>query len=187
MSYRASSLTPFFGPTPLFGLRREIDRMFDDALNSTGTSRWTPAVDIREDDHAISLDFELPGLKPEDVELSVENGVLTVSGQKRAVRKEGEEGRWHMVERTYGSFFRSFQLPKGVNEARIEASFDSGVLTVTIPKAALPQPRRIEIAGAEGGTVKGAAPREPLAGTRASREKPAASEKVAASGPERRG
>jgi HSP20 family protein len=187
MSYRASSLTPLFGSTPLFGLRREIDRMFDDALNAPGTARWTPAVDIRENQHAISLDFELPGLKPEDVELSVENGVLTVSGQKRAMRKEGEEGRWHMVERTYGSFFRSFQLPKGVDESKIEANFDSGVLTVSIPKAALPQPRRIEIAATETGPVKGAAPREPLAGTRPSKEKIAASEKVAASGPERRG
>lgn len=187
MSYRASSLTPFFGPTPLFGLRREIDRMFDDALSTTGTSRWTPAVDIREDDRAIFLDFELPGLKPDDVELNVENGVLSVSGQKRAIRKEGEEGRWHMVERTYGSFFRSFQLPKGVDESKIQANFDSGVLTVGIPKAALPQPRRIAIAATESGTVQGATPREPLAGTRAGREKAAASQKVAARGPERRG
>ena len=185
MSYRATSMTPFLGATPLFGLRREIDRVFDDVLNTSGTTRWTPAVDIREDERAIALDFELPGLTPQDVDLNVENGVLTVSGQKRATRKEGEEGRWHMVERTYGSFFRSFQLPKGVDETKIRANFENGVLTVSIPKAALPQPRRIEIGAAEG-AVKGTAQREPLAGARPAKEKNASGEKMAAGAPERR-
>lgn len=91
-----------------------------------------------------------------------------------------------MVERTYGSFFRSFQLPKGVDESKIQATFDSGVLTVSIPKTALPQPRRIEIEATEAGAVKAATPREPLGGTRTSKERVAASEKVAASSPERR-
>jgi HSP20 family protein len=97
----------------------------------------------------LKLEFELPGVRPENVEVTAENGVLTVRGEKHAERKEGDQrGRYHVVERSWGTFQRSFQLPAGIDEDRIEASFDQGVLTVRIPKAALPQPRRIEIKGA---------------------------------------
>ena len=91
--------------------------------------------------------MELPGIKPENVDISVENGVLTIRGEKRDERKEGEEGRYHLVERSYGSFTRSFVLPQGMNEEQISADFDHGLLRVRIPKAALPQPRRIQIGG----------------------------------------
>ncbi|HEX6534912.1 MAG TPA: Hsp20/alpha crystallin family protein [Gemmatimonadaceae bacterium] len=164
MAYRGSGLVPFFGTgSSIFGLRREIDRLFEDAVGSG--SRWTPAVDVREDDQSIDLEFELPGMKPEDVTINVENGILSVSGEKRSERKEGEEGRYHMVERTYGSFFRSFQLPQGVDENQIHAEFDNGVLSVRIPKAALPQPRRIEIGRGKGEReVKATTAREPASG-----------------------
>jgi HSP20 family protein len=138
-----------FGLSPIFGLRREIDRLFDDAFTGRGSATWTPAVDIHETSKELRIDFELPGIRPEDVEIDVENGMLTVRGQKSAERKEeDEEGRYHLVERSYGSFFRSFQLPQGVDEGQIGADFDQGVLHVRIPKAALPQPRRIQIGGA---------------------------------------
>ncbi len=181
MAYRGTSLSPFFGSTaPLFGLRREIDRVFDDLLGGPSTARWTPAVDVREDDRQLALDIELPGLNPDDVEINVENGILSVSGEKRARRKEGEEGRYHSVERTYGSFFRSFQLPQGVDESQITAEFTNGVLTITIPKAALPQPRRIEIGrpGAER-RVQGQQPREPASGAGRSSTQGAAGEREA--------
>jgi HSP20 family protein len=141
-----------FGLSPIFGLRREIDRLFDDAFTGRGSGgTWTPAVDIHETQKELRIDFELPGIRPEDVEVDVENGMLTVRGQKTAQRKEeDEEGRYHLVERSYGSFTRSFQLPQGVDENQIGADFDQGVLHVRIPKAALPQPRRIQI-GAGGG------------------------------------
>lgn len=131
---------------PVFGLRREIDRLFEDTFG--GDSRrtgWVPAVDIREDNNEIALEIELPGIKPSDVEVTAENGVLTIRGEKQSASTEGNEGRYHVVERSYGSFTRSFQLPTGVDEQRIEADFTDGVLTVRIPKAALAQPRRIEI------------------------------------------
>jgi len=131
---------------PVFGLRREIDRLFEDTFGGDSRrSGWAPAVDIREDNKEIALEVELPGIKPSDVEVVAEHGVLTIRGEKQSGSAEGSEGRYHVVERSYGSFTRSFQLPTGVDEQRIEADFADGLLTVRIPKAALAQPRRIEI------------------------------------------
>ena len=134
--------------TPAFSLRREIDRLFDDAFGGNGlrnTAAWAPPVDVRESDSELALLFEIPGVAPEQIEVTTDNGVLTVRGEKREERKEGDEGQYHLVERTYGSFSRSFQLPKNLDESKIEAKFEHGVLTVRIPKAALPQPKKIEI------------------------------------------
>ena len=140
-----------FGLAPMFGLRREIDRLFDDTFFGRGAgATWNPAVDVRETPKELRLDVELPGMREEDIEIEVENSMVTIRGEKSAERKEGEEGRFHLVERTYGSFQRSFQLPQGVDEKQIQADFDKGVLHISIPKAALPQPRRIEIGGAAG-------------------------------------
>ncbi len=144
MLYRTTS-------SPVFSLRREIDRLFDDTFGGDGTTTarrsWMPAVDVRETDGEYTFELELPGIAPEQVELTADNGVLTVRGEKtqRQTRKEGDDGRWHVVERGYGSFVRAFQLPQGVDEDRIEARFTHGVLTVRVPKAERPQPRRIRI------------------------------------------
>jgi HSP20 family protein len=134
--------------SPIFGLRREIDRLFEDTFTRDGNN-WTPAVDIKESDNDIRIDLELPGLRPEDVEITAENGLLTIRGEKRSERKEGEEGRFHVVERSYGTFMRTFTLPQGVDENQIQAEFSDGVLSVRIPKAALPQPKRIQISGTQ--------------------------------------
>lgn len=132
---------------PVWGLRREIDRLFEDTFgrDSARTDGWSPAVDVREDSTEIALEVELPGIRPADVEVTAENGVLTIRGEKQSTATDGTEGRYHVVERSYGSFQRSFQLPQGVDENRIEAEFTDGLLIVHVPKAALPQPRRIEI------------------------------------------
>jgi HSP20 family protein len=132
--------------SPIFGLRREIDRLFEDTFTRDGNN-WTPAVDIKENDSDIRIDLELPGLKPEDVEITAENGLLSIRGEKRSERKEGEEGRYHVVERSYGTFMRTFTLPQGVDENQIQAEFNEGVLSIRIPKTALPQPKRIQIGG----------------------------------------
>ena len=134
--------------SPIFGLRREIDRLFEDTFARDG-SNWVPAVDIQENDKEILLELELPGIKPENVEITAENGVLTVRGEKKGERKEGDENRYHLVERSYGSFMRTFQLPQGIDEEQINAEFENGILMLHIPKAALPQPRRIQINGAQ--------------------------------------
>ena len=140
--------------SPIFGLRREIDRLFDDTFARDGSS-WTPAVDIKETSGEIRLELELPGLRPEDVDITAENGLLTVRGEKRAERKEGDDSRYQVVERTYGTFMRTFQLPQGLDEEQIRADFDSGVLTLHLPKTALPQPKRIQIS-ANGQKQQGA-------------------------------
>src|SRR5262245_4766 len=132
MAFRGGGLIPFFTGSPLYRLRKELDRVFDDfdgGTRGTGAS-WIPAVDVRENDKDVSVEVELAGVKPEDVTVNVENGVLTISGERKSERKEGEEGRYHVVERSYGSFMRSFTLPQGVKEDQISADFDQGVLRV---------------------------------------------------------
>ncbi|HEX2723200.1 MAG TPA: Hsp20/alpha crystallin family protein [Gemmatimonadaceae bacterium] len=132
---------------PVFGLRREIDRLFEDTFGrGEGMSAWSPAVDVRETDQELRIDAELPGIHPEEVEITTENGILTIRGEKQMQRKEDDkDGRYHVVERSYGSFVRSFQLPQGLDESKIEANYENGMLSVHIPKTALPQPRRIQI------------------------------------------
>lgn len=161
MEYRgAGGLTPYFGGSPAHGLRRELDRFFEDVAGQRTGSSWVPAVDVRENQREIALDVELPGIKAEDVEVNVDNGLLTITGEKRAERKEEDEGRYHLVERSYGSFLRSFTLPQGVDEQQISADFDDGVLHVRIPKEALPQPRRIEVGRGQARAVAGAGAKE---------------------------
>ena len=141
MLYRAT-LT-----APVFGLRRQIDRLFEDTFGrgQAGQSEWSPAVDIRETGQELAFEVELPGIVPEDVEVTAELGILTVRGVRTEEWQEGDEERYHMIERGYGSFARSFQLPQGVDEERIQADLEHGLLRVRIPKAALPQPKKIQI------------------------------------------
>ena len=181
MAYRGTGLVPFFGSNfPISSLRREIDRLFEDAGGASG-GRWLPAADVREDDDAIDIDIELAGIDPENVDINVENGILTVSGEKRTEQKEGKEGQYHSVERRYGSFVRSFQLPQGVDESKIMANFDHGLLTVEIPKSALPQPRRIQIGGRGEQEVQGKVGREQVSSGRASSTTPSGDRMAAAS------
>lgn len=133
---------------PIFSLRREVDRLFDDAFGRTETSpapRWAPVGDVREEKDAWVFELELPGVDPAAVEVTAENGVLSVRGEKASERREGQDGRWHIVERMTGAFHRSFQLPGNIREDAIEARFANGLLSVRVPKAEVPQPRRIEV------------------------------------------
>jgi HSP20 family protein len=116
---------------------------------------WRPAVDVHESANELRFDVELPGIRPDDIEINVDNGVLMIRGEKSEERKEDDkEGRYHIVERSYGTFFRSFQLPQGVDESQINADVDQGVLHIRIPKAALPQPRRIQIGQSGSGRTQ---------------------------------
>lgn len=132
--------------TPLTTLRREMDRMFDHTFGRglIATGAWSPAVDIREGEQEWRFEVELPGVDPASVEVTADHGVLSIRGEKHVVRTE-EKARWHSVERIAGRFERSFQLPGNVNEDGIAAQFTHGVLTVTVPKAEVPQPRRITV------------------------------------------
>ena len=106
---------------------------------------WRPAVDIRESGEAYVVSAELPGLNREDVQITIENNVLKLTGERR-FEKEVKEEEYHRVERAYGSFSRAFALPTRVDPARVEAAFKDGILTITVPKAAEARPRKIEIA-----------------------------------------
>ena len=138
-------------PTPSIGLRRELDRLMDETLGRMGsaveTGSWGPAMDIVEDADGLVVELELPGVAWEDVEITTDKGVLTIRGEKRTVRQR-EGVRAITTERAHGRFARALQLPQGVDEAKIEAELDNGLLRVRIPRAALPQPRKVEIRGA---------------------------------------
>lgn len=153
MAYRGR-LIPFSGGLgSVFGLRRDIDRLFEQAYGDSGGGAWTPSVNVREANDAVLLEMELPGISPEDVDISIDNDMLTVSGEKNEERREGEEeGRYFLVERRYGSFSRSFSLPANIDPEQIRADFDKGLLTIRIPREALPQPRRVQINSSTSGT-----------------------------------
>jgi HSP20 family protein len=131
----------------MFGLQRQIDRLSDDTSGrgQAGRNEWIPAVDIRETEKELTFAVELPGMKPEDIEVTAVGGILTIHGERTEERRDGEEERYHLIERNHGSFTRRFQLPQGVEDEKIEAEVAQGVLQVHIPKTALPQPTRIQV------------------------------------------
>jgi HSP20 family protein len=127
-------------------LRDEMNRLFSRAVGEgSGGSAWTPAVDIFETDNAIVLKAELPGLRTEDIDIEVDENVLTLRGERRFDDKV-DEGRYYRLERAYGHFQRSLTLPQGVKADEISASFENGVLTVRVPKADAVKPRKIAVA-----------------------------------------
>jgi HSP20 family protein len=135
------------------------DELFNDhdagpwaTLRRTAES-FNPAVDIVESDAAYLVKAEVPGLSPENIDVQVENDVLTVRGERKSENEE-QRGGYRRVERRYGSFARSFVLPKGTNPDAIEAQVEHGVLTVTIPKVAPATARKVEVKGATAGLVE---------------------------------
>ena len=139
-------------------LQSEVNRVFDAFFGNGGsrgaTRRWIPAMDLVETGEHLVLRADLPGLEQDDVEIEVKDGVLTVSGERKAEHEEKSEG-FYRVERSFGSFSRSLTLPKGVNAGQVEADFDKGVLEVRIPKPEEAKPRRVTIGG--GSSLEGSA------------------------------
>jgi HSP20 family protein len=131
---------------------RRLNSILDDAFgwpfqgqeNGTLTSSWIPVCDVFEDPDAVKIVAEVPGVRPEDVKLSLENNLLTIRGEKRQQAEEKTE-RVHRYERTYGSFERAFSLPTTVDPEKIAANYSNGILTVTIPKAERARPREIPV------------------------------------------
>jgi HSP20 family protein len=103
-----------------------------------------PSMDVYETDDRFVAKLELPGIDPSDVEVSVEDSMLTVSGE-RGFSQEVDEGHYHRIERRYGSFTRSIGLPQSADADKVEASFDKGVLTIEVPKVEKAKPKKIEI------------------------------------------
>jgi HSP20 family protein len=147
---------------PWSDLRREIDRLFDSVLwnpgsnGPTGLQSWMPPMDIHDEDDLLRFSFEIPGVNPDDVNVTVENGVLTVSGEKKFEKKTGDEKKGpYSVERRYGRFERSIALPQSVDTDKVTAQYENGVLTLELPKSAESRKRKIEIGrGTSGDTQK---------------------------------
>jgi HSP20 family protein len=132
---------------------RRLNTILDDAFsswpfqsqeNGSLTSSWIPACDVFEDQDAVKIVAEVPGVRPEDVKISLENNLLTIRGEKRQQAEEKTE-RVHRYERSYGSFERAFSLPTTVDPDKIAATYTNGILTVTIPKAERARPREIPV------------------------------------------
>ena len=107
---------------------------------------WIPPVDLREEESQFVIEMDLPGIKKEDIEINVENNVLTLRGERRFER-ESEKANFHRIERYYGKFLRTFTLPSLIQAGEIGASFKDGILEVVIPKAEESKPKKISIKG----------------------------------------
>ena len=137
---------------PFLSLQREIDRLFDDFTRGFSTLSMMPApggklmpvTDVTETDKEIEISAELPGLEEKDLQINLSDNVLTIKGEKKA-EKERKEKDFRMVERSYGAFERTIELPEGVNPDSIKATIAKGVLTVTVPKPAPAQAKTIEV------------------------------------------
>ncbi|HYG11713.1 MAG TPA: Hsp20/alpha crystallin family protein [Pyrinomonadaceae bacterium] len=140
-------------------LQDEVNRLFSSNLSRSfgdeGIARgaWAPTVDIYENKDQIVLEAELPGMNREDFELSIENNVLTLRGERR-FEKRDESDNYHRVERSYGSFTRSFTLPQTVSPENVAAEYKNGVLRVVLQKREEVKARRIEISGEGASTPK---------------------------------
>jgi HSP20 family protein len=137
-------------PVRITSLQSEMNRLFNTFFdtpttgNGSTTRRWIPAMDLVETEDDFVLKADLPGLKEEDVNIEVDENVLTVSGERKAEHEDKREG-YVRVERSYGSFRRSLTLPKGVDAEAVTANFENGVLEVHIPKPEERKPRRVAI------------------------------------------
>jgi len=127
-------------------LGRLFGRTFDwtEPLRPSARGSWMPAMDVYETDDKIVAKVELPGIEPGDVEVSVEDSTLTISG-KREFSSEVKEENYHRVERRYGAFSRAITLPQTADTEKVEASFDKGVLTVEVAKTERAKPKRIRV------------------------------------------
>jgi HSP20 family protein len=137
----------------LDSLQSDVNRIFDAFFGNggrAGARRWVPAMDLVETDEHLVLRGDLPGLSEDDVEIEVEDGVLTISGERKTEHEEKSEG-FHRVERASGRFSRSLSLPQGTDAETIEAGFEDGVLEVRIPKPAERKPHRVAIGSAVNG------------------------------------
>ncbi|MCW8918887.1 MAG: Hsp20/alpha crystallin family protein [Gammaproteobacteria bacterium] len=126
-------------------MRREMDRMMGEE-NAASASDWVPAVDIKEDKERFIIIADIPGIAPKDIEVHAENGVLTIQGERESEKREEKQG-YKRIERSYGNFFRRFTLPDSADTDKISAKGENGVLTITIPKRAEIQPRKIAVEG----------------------------------------
>ena len=131
-------------------LREKMNRLFEDAVSTRGEDRdlagstWCPSCDIYETENEIVVTAELPGVKEEDIEVKIEDNTLSIKGERK-LESEVKEENYHRIERAYGSFHRSFSLPHYVNQEKIKAESEDGILRVTLPKKPELKPRSVKV------------------------------------------
>lgn len=138
-----------WNPAVAYLNREPFSRLFEGFFNEAqgeevSNRNWVPPVDIQETEDGYRLLAELPGLTKEDINITLENNVLRLSGERKFERDVKKES-FHRIERTYGTFSRAFALPQQVSSEKVQASFENGILTLTIPKAEQAKPRKIAI------------------------------------------
>jgi HSP20 family protein len=139
--------------SPFMSLQYEIDRLFEDfsrgfpTIAGNGATALMPSMDVTETDKEIEITAELPGLEEKDVQINIADNILTIRGEKKA-EKEQKDKNYRLVERSYGSFERTLELPEGVNVDAIKANISKGLLKVTVPKPAPTQAKKIEVKSA---------------------------------------
>src|ERR1700704_4787747 len=133
-------------------LSREMSRLLEEFSRSLGgvgaltTAGLSPSIDVTEADKEIEITAELPGLERQDVEISLEDNVLTIRGEKKMPAHTDDKNKnYHMTERSYGIFYRAFQLPVGIDPASVEATMSNGVLKIKIPKPVHAEAKKIEV------------------------------------------
>ena len=151
---RSGMPTPRFAD-PFESLRSEVNGLFDSFFGRAGSilpRAWgdagtvVPRIDVREDEKQLTVEAELPGLDEKDIKVTLQDGLLTISGEK-SFEKKDERANYHVMERRYGSFQRALRIPDAVDENAINAKFDKGILTVTLPKRpeAVAKAKQIEV------------------------------------------
>ncbi len=132
-------------------LREDMNRAFGNALADTDdesnvvTSRWAPAVDVKEEDARFVICADVPGVDPSDIDITMENGTLTIRGERKVETSDEARPGFRRVERVHGTFYRRFTLPDTADSEAISASGANGVLEIVIPKKAVVQPKRIQV------------------------------------------
>ncbi|NOY23519.1 MAG: Hsp20/alpha crystallin family protein [Acidobacteria bacterium] len=132
----------------MVGLSNSLNRMFEEMsgfnTDTEITGSWAPAVDVSESENAIEIKADLPGMTEKDIDVTVENNTLTIKGERKFENEDKREN-YHRIERQYGSFYRSFQLPNTVDVTRINANFKNGILELALPKREETKPKKISI------------------------------------------
>jgi HSP20 family protein len=136
----------------LIDMSREMDRLMNSALAEERNGNWGLPAEVIETEDEVQFDIEAPGFRIEDIDITLENNVLTVAGEKKFELEEGrKESDFRLFERRYGRFQRSFTVPPTVRGDQCQARYENGVLTIRLPKAEEARPRRIQIETASGG------------------------------------
>lgn len=149
---RGALFRPGFEGWPLSGLREEMDEVFKNFFGTNGvpalSAATLPSIDVSETDAAVEIKTDVPGFKADEIDLHVDEGMVTISGKHSEEKEEKEDGRkYHRIERRSGSFSRTVRLPCNVNSENVDAQLKDGVLTVSLPKTETAKRQKIKIKG----------------------------------------